>query len=405
VLPRIMCFASIDQARRALRSLSVERGELEELAHSAVHRCVLLEDISLQAALVLKQEMLARGGQVALPASAMLLTQQKTSALLMGTVGQFLALCQRLGRLPFGLAAIAESLRQAILGSCTEQRYVFQVGEKRFPLGERTYVMGIINMTPDSFSGDGLAGDAQAARRQAEQFIEAGADLLDIGGQSTRPGSEPVSAEEELRRVLPAVEAIAPLGVPISIDTDKAEVARAALDCGAQMINDITALAGDPEMLPLAAERGAAVCLMHMQGRPRTMQNDPRYERDVVLEVAEFLAARCREAMDAGVPRERILVDPGIGFGKTVEHNLELLNRLDEIRAATGCGILVGTSRKSFIGAVLNLDVRERLEGTAASVTAAIARGADWVRVHDAKEMVRVCRMSDAILRRNRAIG
>jgi len=274
-----------------------------------------------------------------------------------------------------------------------------EIGHRQFCWGSRTYVMGIINVTPDSFTGDGLVGSIEAARDRAERMVRAGVDILDVGGESTRPGSEPVDPQEERRRTEPVVSALAPLGVPISIDTRRAVVAEAAITAGASLINDVSGLNDDPDMAPLAAETGAAVCLMHMRGTPASMQDAPEYG-DVVEEVASMLVERRLWALEAGIAPERIIVDPGIGFGKTVEHNLDLLNQLDWIRERCQAPLLVGTSRKRFIGAVLDRPTEERLMGTAASVAAAIARGADIVRVHDVPEMVDVARLADAVLRR-----
>jgi dihydropteroate synthase len=257
--------------------------------------------------------------------------------------------------------------------------------------------MGIVNVTPDSFSDGGRFLDPKLAVEHCLRLAEDGADILDIGGESTRPGAPEVPVEEEERRVLPVIEAVAArLDVPISIDTSKAEVARAALDAGAAIINDVTAGA-DPALLALAAERDVPVVLMHMKGTPRTMQLEPRYA-DVLAEIAAFLEARCAAAVAAGVAPERLIVDPGIGFGKTVGHNLEILARLHELHAL-GRPLLVGPSRKSFIGKTLGLDVEERLMGTAAAVTACVLAGAHIIRVHDVAEMRQVCRIADALRR------
>ena len=270
-------------------------------------------------------------------------------------------------------------------------------GDGVLEFGRRTLVMGIINVTPDSFSGDGAWPEAEIAIECAREAVRHGADILDIGGESTRPGAEPVSLTEELRRTLPVVEAAAGLGVPVSIDTSKAEVARAALGAGAAIINDVTALRGDPEMARVAAEAGCPVVLMHMLGRPRTMQDNPQYG-DVVAEVYAFLADRIEAAIAAGIAETQIIVDPGFGFGKRLGHNLELLRRLRELRSL-GRPILAGTSRKAMIGAVLGLPADQRLAGTAATVACAIQNGADLVRVHDVEAMTQVARLADAICR------
>jgi dihydropteroate synthase len=246
----------------------------------------------------------------------------------------------------------------------------------------RPKVMGIVNATPDSFSDGGRAGDPAAAVALARSLVEQGADILDIGGESTRPGADPVPAVEELRRVLPVVEALGgTAGVPISVDTTKAEVASAVLDAGAAIINDISGLSFDPRLAGIVAESGAGVVLMHIQGTPRTMQQDPRYE-DVVREVYEFLAARLEWAEERGITRERIAIDPGIGFGKTFAHNLSLLRYLRRF-ASLGCAVLVGTSRKAFLGTLTGRAVHERTSASVTSALAALAGGASVVRVHD----------------------
>ena len=242
--------------------------------------------------------------------------------------------------------------------------------------------MGVLNVTPDSFSDGGMFEDAGSAIVQARALAAEGADLIDVGGESTRPGAEPVSEPVELRRVVPVIETLAADGVPISIDTSKAAVARAAITSGASFVNDVTALRGDPAMAGVVAEAGTEVCLVHMKGEPRTMQDDPRYD-DVVSDVKAFLEERLAFAVAAGIREEHVCLDPGIGFGKTVEHNLELLRRLDEI-VAIGRPVVVGTSRKSFLGKLAGgRDEGERLPGTIAANVLALERGASVFRVHD----------------------
>ncbi len=269
---------------------------------------------------------------------------------------------------------------------------------KTLTLGTNTHVMGILNVTPDSFSDGGNYLDVQQAIVHAETMVAEGATLIDIGGESSRPGASPVSVNEELARVLPVVRALADtVDVLLSVDTYKAEVARRALEAGAHVVNDITALCGDPDMAATVAEMEAGVVLMHMKGTPRTMQQFPEYN-DVVNEVCTWLKKKIQNAEAQGIVPERIIVDPGIGFGKTTKHNLELLKRLSEFRALKK-PLLIGTSRKSFIGNILEVPVTERVEGTAATVCWAIAHGADIVRVHDVKANVRAAQMTDALYR------
>jgi len=255
--------------------------------------------------------------------------------------------------------------------------------------------MGVVNVTPDSFSDGGRYLDARAAIAHGEELRRDGAEILDVGGESTRPGAEPVGEAEELRRVVPVVEALAREGL-VSIDTSKAAVAAAAIYAGATMLNDVTALRGDAAMAGLCAEREVGVVLMHMPGNPRTMQDDPRYG-DVVDDVKAFLAERVEYALAAGIGEERLWLDPGIGFGKTLEHNLELLRRLGELREL-GRPLVIGASRKSFIGKVDGSTVDERIGGSIASAVLAAAEGADVLRVHDVAETAQALTVTNAVL-------
>lgn len=261
---------------------------------------------------------------------------------------------------------------------------------------DRVLVMGILNVTPDSFSDGGLFLDPFAAADHAARMLDEGADIIDVGGESTRPGADAVSAEDELTRVVPVIEAIVSrTGATVSIDTTKSQVARAAIDVGAVIVNDVTAMQSDPSMPDVITDTGAGIVLMHMLGNPRTMQTSPAYD-NVVADVKAALIGWAGDALAAGVPDSAIVMDPGIGFGKTKEHNLQLLKGIPSL-CEPGFPILIGTSRKSFIGATLDLPVGERLEGTAATVAWAVAHGAKIMRVHDVKEMVRVVRMTEAI--------
>ncbi len=291
-------------------------------------------------------------------------------------------------------------------------RTSLRIRDFTFDWGRQTYIMGIINATPDSFSGDGVLARRedwiQAAVEQGLRFVEEGAHILDVGGESTRPGSVPVSAEEELQRVVPVIRALREhTNAPISVDTYKAVVAEAALDAGADMVNDVWALRMDPQMGPLVAQRGVPIILMHNRSKPKNAVQEKRlggryvgiHYDDLLADIKRELMEAVSSARKAGVQEEHIILDPGIGFGKTVEQNLELLDRLDEI-VALGYPVLIGPSRKSFIGYTLDLPPDQRLEGTAAAVAIGIDRGADVVRVHDVLFMARVARMTDAIVRR-----
>lgn len=267
-----------------------------------------------------------------------------------------------------------------------------------FEFGSRTYIMGILNLTPDSFSGDGIYKEPSRAVEEAERLIEEGADIIDIGGESTRPSAVPVSIEEEIERVIPVIEKLAKkITVPISIDTQKSEVAVRALDKGASIINDISGLSADDNMLKIASQYNATVIIMHIKGTPQTMQQNPSYT-DILAEITERLSYLINKAEQNGIRQENILIDPGIGFGKTNEHNLEILANLSHFKIL-GKPILVGPSRKSFIGNLLGVGPKNRIFGTAASVAIAIKNGADIIRVHDVKEMKDVAKITDAIVR------
>lgn len=264
--------------------------------------------------------------------------------------------------------------------------------------GEETGIMGIINVTPDSFSDGGKYANVEAAVMRAKQMVADGADIIDIGGESSRPGAEPITANEECRRVIPVVQALAEqFQIPISVDTYKAKVAREALSAGACVINDITALHGDPNMCQILADAQAGVILMHMQGVPATMQKAPTYQ-NVVTEVHAWLTEVASQAVDRGIDSSRIMIDPGIGFGKTFDHNLEILRHLMQFRGI-GYPMLVGVSRKKFIGRILDLPVHQREEGTAATVAWSIINGANVVRVHDVAKMKQVAQVIDTICR------
>jgi len=283
------------------------------------------------------------------------------------------------------------------------KRFRLRLRSRTLLLGERTLVMGVLNITPDSFSDGGVYLDSEAAVARALQMEHEGADILDIGGESTRPGSVPISVQEELRRILPVIEILSgKLHIPISVDTQKAEVAEAVLAAGAEILNDVSAMRVDPRLANVAVRARSPLILMHMRGTPRTMQHGP-FARDVMRDALAGLRAALAGAKRAGLARSQILLDPGIGFGKTHEQNFEILARLPEF-AQLGCPIVVGTSRKAFLGKALagpgepDLPSGERLLGTAATVTASILGGAHMVRVHDVAEMVRIARVADVIL-------
>jgi dihydropteroate synthase len=298
------------------------------------------------------------------------------------------------------MASLARQLLDQLAHLYPRAYHTFACGGRWLDFSVQTGIMGILNVTPDSFYDGGRYLDPQAAVNRAHQMVAEGADIIDIGGQSSRPGSDPVSEAEEADRVLPVVKAVAgSVAAMISVDTYRAAIARAAMDAGAHLINDISALRFDPALLGVVAQYRAPLILMHMQGMPRTMQLNPSYEA-LIDEVFAFLHGRLDVAKAGGIAAEQLLIDPGIGFGKGARHNLELLRKLHHFHAL-GQPLVIGTSRKAFIGWILGTEVNERLEGTAATVAAAILQGADIVRVHDVLPMARVARMMDAIVRPN----
>lgn len=394
---RVLVAQDLEEARHILKDVQADPIGIEIMSAKGVYRLVKLEGLTGRAANILKQEMLARGGEAAIARSAYDLKGETTDVVLMGTLRQYATLVVKLNEQPLDLADVAQEIGEA-LGGFESVPNTLECGKFKLNLAERTAVMGILNVTPDSFSDAGKFFDRGKAIAHGVKMVRDGADIIDVGGESTRPGADPVSLEEELDRVIPVVSELArKVKVPISIDTYKAAVAERALAAGASMLNDISALRGDKKMAHLAAESQVPVILMHMQGTPRNMQQNPRY-KSVMGEIVAFLRAQSQVAMKAGVSPDRIIVDPGIGFGKTREHNLEILKKLPELKSL-GFPIAIGTSRKSFIGLTLDLPADQRLEGTAATVAHAVAGGASISRVHDVKEMVRVVRMTDAVVR------
>lgn len=270
---------------------------------------------------------------------------------------------------------------------------VWKCRDRELILGSRPLIMGILNVTPDSFSDGGRFASAPAALQQAKAMIEQGVDIIDIGGESTRPGAEPVSAEEEMARILPVVrELVSRTSATLSVDTHKSTVAEAALDAGAHIVNDISGLSADREMAAVVRRSGAGLVIMHMQGNPKTMQMEPHYQ-DVVAEVSDFLSGQMAIARDAGISREQIVVDPGIGFGKNLEHNLDLLRNISRLERVCGRPVLIGVSRKRFIGTITGREAGDRLAGSLGAMAFAIMRGARIIRVHDVKDSCDVARM------------
>ncbi|HEX6608442.1 MAG TPA: dihydropteroate synthase [Chloroflexia bacterium] len=372
-----------------LAGFGAASGDTPARARASSFAAVRIEGLSSAALAALAATVHAEGGEL-------VTAEDRGEALVLGTRAQFAALGQAL-RAAGGVEA-AQALDD-LFAALDRPTPPLQLGRYPLPLGRRTLVMGILNMTPDSFSGDGLDFGVDAAVVRAQAMQAAGADILDVGGMSTRPGAEEIAESEELRRVVPLIERLArEVDVPLSVDTYRAAVADAALAAGAVIVNDITGLGAEPELAGVVTRRGAALVLMHIKGTPRTMQDDPQYA-DLMGEIIAYLRAGCDRAVAAGVPRDHLWIDPGIGFGKTIDHNLEILRRLGELRSL-GLPVLVGTSRKGFLGRILGgRPPQERVAATGATVAVSIAHGAAIVRVHDVGPAVDVARVADAILR------
>ncbi|MFQ5465603.1 MAG: dihydropteroate synthase [Thermodesulfobacteriota bacterium] len=376
--------------------IGVNPAGIRIMAPKLLHYNLKLEDLSPAQANIIKQDMLSIGGEAAVSSGTVSCSIDHTGALVSGTARQVSLLVDKLRGQSMGLGEVASAMEEALRNAAAR---VFEVkGRSRaWTLGARTLVMGVVNVTPDSFSDGGRLQGVDAAVAHAMGLAEH-ADWIDVGGESTRPGAEPVDTDEELGRVVPLVRALADRGVTVSVDTTKAEVARQALEAGAEIINDVSALGADPEMGGVCAGYGAAVILMHMRGTPRTMQDDTAYE-DLTAEVFRYLHARMEFAVSRGIEPDRIIIDPGLGFGKSPEGNIELLANLAEFRSL-GRPILVGPSRKSFIGALTGDPDPlggARLFGTASASAAAALKGAHIVRVHDAREARAAVAVADAI--------
>ena len=391
---RLLHIATTADAERELQRIKVDPIGIAMMAAKMLTRCVKFTGLQCRQANILKQEMLALGGDAAVARGSVACSIEKTDVILIGTDKQLHALCAKLAPQPFGLPALAADLKKTLLHA-VQRPHSWRAGQRELTL-ERPLIMGILNVTPDSFSDGNLYSDPGRAIDRALEMIADGADIIDIGGESTRPGAATVPAEEELRRVIPVITALAgSTPCPISIDTWKGPVARAAVDAGAVIINDISGFNLDPQMAAVAAGTDAGVVLMHTRGTPQTMQHDLAYA-DLVGEVLDSLRQSLAVADRAGIGQERIALDPGIGFGKTAAHNLEILRRLSEF-TCLGLPLLTGTSRKSFIGKVLGREPDQRTYGTAATVALAVQGGADILRVHDVREMRDVADMSHAI--------
>lgn len=393
--PRVVDFVTKDQVRGAMEGMGVDPAGIQRMIGKAQWVNIIVEAIPCVSANILKQEMLALGADAAVARGSVSCSRPHSDVLLMGTMKQFGHLVKRLPCQPFGLARLADELQTLLDCQSTLPTHLY--GRECCLTLNRPQVIGVVNVTPDSFYADGCSLTLDDALCQAQQQVTAGADILDVGGESTRPGSASVTAEVEIERIVPVIKAIRRnFDIPLSVDTTKASVACAAVESGANFVNDISGLTFDPDMAVSVAQSGAGLFVMHTRGRPDVMQRDTDYN-DLVAEVVTSLRQSVQSALSAGVSAAKLSIDPGIGFGKSVAGNLEILRRLAELRCI-GCPILLGTSRKSFIGSVLNQpQPQQRLNGSLATVALGVANGAQLFRVHDVAATRQVVDMSWSI--------
>ncbi|WP_235589123.1 dihydropteroate synthase [Tepidibacillus decaturensis] len=380
-----------EQLIEEMRKLGADEPGIRLMAPKAETILIKIQNLSLKAANLIKQEMLSKGGDAVLHKDVSMLTKETSDVLLIGTRRQYWEIIRKLKVQPFGLKQVGREIESVLYSEdvSNRERTLHSKGID-LTIGRHTLVMGILNVTPDSFSDGGKYNQLAIALEHAKKMIADGADIIDVGGESTRPGHQEISVEEELERVIPVIRALAKeIKVPISVDTYKAEVAQQAIEAGAHIINDVWGFKKDPNMAKVVAEYQVPVILMHNR---MNMEYDSLMD-DIIADLRESIQI----AITAGVKADQIILDPGIGFAKTYQDNLQVMNRLDEI-VALGYPVLLGTSRKSIIGNTLHLPVDERLEGTAATVAMGIVKGCKIMRVHDVKEMKRVCKMMDAMI-------
>lgn len=388
---------NLHDAVSVFKKIGVDPYGIGAMAPKTIHFNILLEKQPCKVANIIKQEMLSLGGDAAVARGSVACSLPRSDVLIMGTQKQILLLAKKIEQQPFGLRLIAQDILD-IIKNISREKFVLRTSRRKIALHKKTLVMGILNVTPDSFSDGGSYRWCKDAIERGCQMEEEGADVIDIGGESTRPGAAAVPVNIELKRVIPVIEGlIKKIKVPLSIDTKKARVAKLAVEAGAEIINDISALNGDKYMAQTVHDTSAAVVLMHMKGKPSNMQKGNIGYDNLMADIADYLQKSADKALKCGVRKDSIVIDPGIGFGKTVEDNYRMIRYLPELKAL-GLPILIGTSRKSFIGKVTGEEPRQRKEGTAATVAAAIMNGCHIIRVHDVAEMKKVAAVADAIL-------
>ncbi|MEN6467843.1 MAG: dihydropteroate synthase [Smithella sp.] len=393
---KIVKINNFNEATEIFQKIGVDPYGINAMVSKTQHVNILLSAQSCKVANILKQEMLSLGADAAVARGSVACSIEKTDVLLMGTLKQIHALAKKIEKQPFGLNVIAQNILN-LTTHLYKNSYLLNTSRRKIILGEKTLIMGILNVTPDSFSDGNAYFERQKAIDRAMQMADEGADIIDIGGESSRPGSKTVRVREEIARVVPIVESLSgKLKIPLSVDTTKSQVAQKSLEAGAEIINDISSL-GDGKMASVISNASAALILMHMRGTPKTMQTGNLAYNDLMQEINAYLEEKCRKAIAAGIGRDHLAVDPGIGFGKTYEDNCRIIKNINEMKVL-GLPVLIGTSRKAFIGSVTGGTPAERIDGTAATVCAAIMNGCNIVRVHDVAPMKKVAQMTDAII-------
>lgn len=380
-----------------MQDINVDAYGIKIMLPKAQSRLLKIDSLNNIPANILKQEMLSLGGDVALSRDALTGKTKKTDCLLMGNISQLNRLSDKLRKQPFGLSRISRDINLVLKGG-RKDTFHLKAGKYSLKLGNRAYIMGIVNVTGDSFSGDGVLNlDTDKIVEYAMRLIKEGADIIDVGGESTRPGAKPVSLKDEAKRVIPVIKSLVKkAGIPVSVDTYKPEVAKMALDCGASIVNDVSGLR-DPKMAKVISCYKATVVIMHMLKNPRSMQNNPKYD-SLIDDIFLYLESAIEKAEAFGIGKQSIIIDPGIGFGKALRDNLEILKRLSEFKSL-GKPVLIGVSRKSFIGKLLNNRPDNRISGTIASCVNARMNRADIFRVHDVKAVKEALTITDSINR------
>lgn len=394
---KIVNIKDLSQAVSIFRKIGVDPYGIEAMLPKTININILLEDKPCRIANIIKQEMLSVGGDAAVSRGSVGNSVSATDVLIMGTIKQVAAMAEKIEKQPFGLNIISRNIKD-LLQNIESCGFILKTSKRKIILGQKTLIMGILNITPDSFSDGGRYFSFKNAVEHGMQMVAEGADIIDIGGESTRPGAADIPLREELKRVIPVIREIKKnTKTPVSIDTTKARVAEEAISAGAEIVNDVSAMRNDKKMAQIVKNGKAAVILMHMRGKPHNMQKGSLAYDDLMNDLVNFLGNCIEMSINAGIEKNRLIADPGIGFGKSTEDNYRIIKNLAVLKTL-GVPIMIGTSRKSFIGKITGDEPEKRIEGTAATIAAAILNGCNIIRVHDVAAMKKVATITDAIL-------